>query len=147
MKVYDYILDNLPYGQEFKFVKKINLISETNIATEVEYSSSSFYHSSHFLNNPVVPGVIITESIAQSALVSHVYYLDNINNFLNGSKLCLFSNFAIEFLQPPSFDKTYFVRSEKVYFRDNTFKARASLFDVYDNILANFTGILKIVSQ
>lgn len=139
------IVDNLPYGDSFKFIKKIISIDQVNIITEVLFSSNSFYYNSHFINNPVVPGVIITEAIGQSALMSHVYFIVGMDMLNTESKKCFLSNIQVEFIKSPEFDKPYYVKGEKKFFRNNLFRSNAVLMDEDEVIYAQFTGTLKLI--
>jgi 3-hydroxyacyl-[acyl-carrier-protein] dehydratase len=141
----DLIIKSLPYGNDFLFVKKIVSIDEHKIVAEVFYPSDSFFYSSHFKDNPVVPGVIITESIGQSALVAHIYFIMGIESFVKESKKCVLTNVQVDFFQSPQFDTTYYVRGEKVFFRNNFFRTNAVLVNENDDLIAQFNGSLKVV--
>ncbi len=141
----DNIVENLPYGDSFKFIKKIISVDDKNIITEVLFSSDSFFYSSHFINNPVVPGVIITEAIGQSALVSHVYFIVGLDSFISQSKKCFLTDIKVEFINTPKFDKSYFVKGESVFFRNNLFRSNAILVDENEVIYAQFSGTLKVI--
>lgn len=141
----DKIVDNLPYGDSFKFVKQILSVDDTNITTEVFFSSKSFFYDAHFIKNPVVPGVIITEAIGQSALVSHVYFIVGLDLFISKSKKCFLTDINVEFINTPKFDKPYFVKGKKIFFRNNLFRSNAVLVDEDEVIYAQFSGTLKVI--
>ena len=141
----DKILENLPYGNSFLFIKKIVSVDRSSIITEVNYPSTAFFYSSHYVNNPVVPGVIITESIGQSALMSHLYFLMGVESFVCKSLKCFLTDIHVEFLDSPKFDTIYMVKSEKKFFRNNLFRATAILVDNNNNIYAQFNGSLKVI--
>lgn len=141
----DLILKSLPYGKDFLFVNKIVSVDFKKIETEVKFSSSSFFYSSHFKNNPIVPGVIITESIGQSALVAHLYYILGLDFFTNGTKKFVLTNIQVDFFQSPEFDLTYFVKGENVFFRNNFFRSNAVLVNEKDDLIAQFNGSLKVI--
>ena len=63
------ILDLLPYKSSFRFVDEITAIDENGVTGNYTLREHSFFYEDHFPNNPVTPGVIITEIMAQIGLV------------------------------------------------------------------------------
>ena len=67
--MYDDILDLLPYKSSFRFVDQISFLSMDEVRGEYTLKSDSFFYADHFPGNPVTPGVIITEIMAQIGVV------------------------------------------------------------------------------
>src|ERR1700743_3092066 len=65
----NHILNHLPYKSSFRFVDNISLLSEDEVKGEYTLKQDSFFYEDHFAGNPVTPGVIITEIMAQIGLV------------------------------------------------------------------------------
>src|ERR1700749_3407052 len=65
----NHILNHLPYKSSFRFVDNISLLSENEVRGEYTLKQDSFFYEDHFAGNPVTPGVIITEIMAQIGLV------------------------------------------------------------------------------
>ena len=65
----NHILSHLPYKSSFRFVDNILLLSEDEVRGEYTLKEDAFFYEDHFAGNPVTPGVIVTEIMAQIGLV------------------------------------------------------------------------------
>src|SRR5450755_2405848 len=63
------ILKYLPYKSSFLFVDNISALGLDGVTGDYTLKKGSFFYEDHFPNNPVTPGVIITEIMAQIGLV------------------------------------------------------------------------------
>jgi len=128
MTVSDKILSQLPYEHPFLFVDEIVRVSDSEIAGHYTYREDEFFYRGHFKNNPVTPGVILLETMAQIALVSHVI-------FLTGAiepaevKLMAFTSAEVQFLKPVFPGEKVLVQGKLVYFRMGKIKSEVLLFD------------------
>src|SRR6185436_13378438 len=73
--MYDHILDLLPYKSSFRFVDEITSLDENSVTGNYTLKRDSFFYEDHFPGNPVTPGVIVTEIMAQIGLVVLGIYL------------------------------------------------------------------------
>ena len=78
------IISKLPYSKPFLFVDKILEINENGVVGEFTFDENLEFYKGHFKDNPVTPGVILTEVMAQIGLVClGIFILKNeINNNL-----------------------------------------------------------------
>ena len=70
------IKDLIPHRTPFLFVDKCQIIEPGKKGiSERFFSENEYFFQGHFPNNPIVPGVIIVEAMAQTAgiVVSHQY--------------------------------------------------------------------------
>ena len=70
------IKDLIPHRSPFLFVDKCKIIDPGKKGISERYfSENEYFFQGHFPNNPIVPGVIIVEAMAQTAgiVVSHQY--------------------------------------------------------------------------
>src|SRR5579871_5441933 len=65
----NHILNHLPYKSSFRFVDHISELSEDGVVGDFTLKEDAFFYEDHFEGNPVTPGVIITEIMAQIGLV------------------------------------------------------------------------------
>ena len=65
----NHILNHLPYKSSFRFVDNIISLNEDEVIGEYTLKPDSFFYEDHFAGNPVTPGVIVTEIMAQIGLV------------------------------------------------------------------------------
>jgi 3-hydroxyacyl-[acyl-carrier-protein] dehydratase len=124
------IISKLPYQEPFLFVDKIVEVSETSILGNYTFKASSWFYKGHFKNNPITPGVILTECAAQIGLASFGLFLlskeENLD--LKEVKLAMTST-QIEFLKPVLPNEKVTVEAEKIYFRFNKLKCAVKMFN------------------
>ncbi len=128
MTASDKILSLLPYEQPFLFVDGINKVSDSEIEGHYTFKEDEFFYRGHFKNNPVTPGVILLETMAQIALVSHVIFLAGAAE-LSEVKLMAFTSAEVAFLKPVFPGETVVVQGTLVYFRMGKIKSEVLLFD------------------
>lgn len=121
------IISNLPYSKPFLFVDEILSISENGVEGSYTFDENLDFYKGHFKDNPVTPGVILTETMAQIGVVClGIYLLDS--NFNSDTKIALTSS-EIEYLKPVFPNEKVLVISEKVYFRFGKLKCKVKMFD------------------
>jgi 3-hydroxyacyl-[acyl-carrier-protein] dehydratase len=69
------IIAKLPYSKPFLFVDELISISENGVEGTYFFSPELDFYKGHFVNNPVTPGVILTEAMAQIGVVCLGIYL------------------------------------------------------------------------
>ncbi|MGS0747134.1 3-hydroxyacyl-ACP dehydratase FabZ family protein [Halpernia sp. GG3] len=126
------ILKKLPYSQPFLFVDEIISINENGVEGNFTFNENLDFYKGHFKNNPITPGVILTECMAQIGLVCLGIYL--IENVTEKSLVALTST-QIEFLKPVYPNEKVTVRSEKIYFRFNKLKCKVLMKNQEDEIV------------
>lgn len=129
------ILNKLPYSEPFLFVDEILSVSAEGIVGEYTFKSDAYFYEGHFKNNPVTPGVILTECMAQIGLVCFGIFLLNNENILDKTAFAL-SNTEIDFYLPVFPDEKVKVISEKIYFRFNKLKCKVKMLNAKDEIVA-----------
>src|SRR6195952_5971388 len=67
--MYKNILNLLPYKSSFRFVDHISSLDADGVVGEFTLKDDAFFYQDHFAGNPVTPGVIVTEIMAQIGLV------------------------------------------------------------------------------
>ena len=113
---FTHIIDALPYKRPFLFVDNITHINEDGVIGDYKIREDEYFFEGHFPGNPVVPGVILTEIMAQIGLVSLALYLfDNKNE--TDKVLPAFSSAKIDFLSLVVPGDHLTVESKKIYFR------------------------------
>ena len=65
---FDKIVANLPYGDGFKFVDHILEMDEEHVIGVYRFRENEYFYRHHFVNNPITPGVILIECMAQIGL-------------------------------------------------------------------------------
>lgn len=119
------IISKLPYSKPFLFVDEIIQINENGVEGSYTFDENSDFYKGHFINNPVTPGVILTEVMAQIGVVCLGIFLLN-NNFNKENTIALTST-NIEFLKPVFPKEKVIVISEKIYFRFGKLKCKVKM--------------------
>lgn len=121
------ILSKLPYAKPFLFVDEIIRIDENGVEGAFTFDENLDFYKGHFKNNPVTPGVILIEVMAQIGLVCLGLFL--LNDKLNKEASIALTSSEIEFLKPVFPKEKVTVISEKIYFRFGKLKCKVSMFN------------------
>ncbi|MFV8360693.1 3-hydroxyacyl-ACP dehydratase FabZ family protein [Flavobacterium sp. LS1P3] len=119
------IISKLPYSKPFLFVDEIVQINENGVEGTYTFDENLDFYKGHFKDNPITPGVILTEVMAQIGLVClGIFLLDD--SFNKTTSIALTSN-EIEFLKPVFPKEKVTVISEKIYFRFGKLKCKVRM--------------------
>ena len=124
------ILTKLPYAKPFLFVDELVHIDENGAEGTFTFNPDLDFYNGHFKDNPVTPGVILTETMAQIGVVCLGIFLLG-NDFNARSRVALTSS-EIEYLKPVYPNEKVTVVSEKVYFRFGKLKCKVKMFNAKD---------------
>ena len=69
------VLEAVPQREPFRFVDEILDIDEKHIRAAVTFRPEADFYRGHFPGNPITPGVILLESMAQAGVVAQGIYL------------------------------------------------------------------------
>lgn len=126
------IIAQLPYKAPFLFVEELLEVNSDGIKGTYTFPANAFFYQGHFKNNPVTPGVILTETMAQIGVVCLGIYLnskiENKEIVGNNSKIALTSN-VIDFFLPVYPNEKVTVVSDKVYYRFQKLKCKVKMFN------------------
>lgn len=130
------IINRLPYQKPFLFVNGIDAISEAGITGHYTFKADESFYKGHFKNNPITPGVILTECMAQIGLVClGIYLLRNALSETVKPKIALTSH-QMDFYLPVLPNQKVTVVSEKEVFRFNKLKCNVKLFNAKNELVA-----------
>lgn len=139
------IIQLLPYQSPFLFVEELAGISENSIEGFYTFKDDEYFYEGHFKNNPLTPGVILTETMAQIGVVCLGIYLLK-DQILEAQKpqIALTSN-EIDFFLPVFPKEKVKVVSEKLYFRFNKLKCKVQMFNEKEELVCRGTisGMIK----
>jgi 3-hydroxyacyl-[acyl-carrier-protein] dehydratase len=123
------IIQQLPYQKPFLFVDALTVIAENGVTGNYKFKENEFFYEGHFKKNPITPGVILVETMAQIGLVCLGIYL--LKDEISGAKkpqIALTSH-QVDFFIPVLPSEKVTVVSEKEYFRFNKLKCRVQMFN------------------
>jgi 3-hydroxyacyl-[acyl-carrier-protein] dehydratase len=149
--MYKDILNHLPYKSSFRFVDTITELGEDGVVGEYTLKPDSFFYEDHFVGNPVTPGVIITEIMAQIGLVVLGIFLLSQDSGAyensNEATFPLFTSTEVSFHKMVLPGEKVRVVSKKQYFRFSKLKCYVEMWDSSNDLIAKgmFSGIVKKV--
>lgn len=125
----DDILSSLPYTHPFLFVDKIIHIDENGVTGTFRFTEDSYFYRGHFKDNPVTPGVILTECMAQTGVVCLGIFLLQNNEADNKISKMAMSSSEVNFFSPVYPGEEVMVVSKKEYFRFNKLKCAVEMYN------------------
>ena len=128
------ILAAIPHRAPFRFIDEILEVDERHIVAAYRFPEDADFYRGHFPGNPVTPGVILLETMAQAAVVAHGIYLVGLGGLggLRGDRtdtrmLTLFTDATVEFTGLVRPGQRVVTRGEKKVFRRNFLRASAEM--------------------
>ena len=143
---YPEIIAKLPYQHPFLFVGEILEVDENGISGTYTYEAAHNFYKGHFKDNPVTPGVILTETMAQIGLVAFgIYLLDKSGNTTAELKIALTSS-EMNFFKPVFPGEKVLVKSTKEYFRFSKLKCKVAMFNENGDLVCRgkIAGMMNI---
>ena len=120
------IIQALPFSEPFLFVDEIIQADGKGITGAYRFRPESFFYKGHFKGNPVTPGVILTETMAQIGLVClGIWLLQQEKRSFEG--MVALSNTNVDFFKAVIPGERVVVTSKKEYFRFNKLKCHVKM--------------------
>jgi 3-hydroxyacyl-[acyl-carrier-protein] dehydratase len=92
----DYVKDYLPHRDPMLFIDRVTKLEENSITIESDVNPEAAYFKGHFPGMPIMPGVLIVETVAQAGAL-----LVSLTRGLSEDKFIAFSNVdAVKFRRP-----------------------------------------------
>lgn len=131
------LLSKLPYSHPFLFVDEILEINDNQVTGSYTFPEDSWFYKGHFKDNPVTPGVILTECMAQIGVVClGIFLLSKGNNLKDFQDLKIgMSSTEVDFYKPVFPGGSVKIISTKEYFRFNKLKCSVEMFDAEENLV------------
>ena len=122
----DQVLAKLPQQPPFRFLDRIVELSQDHIVAERRFFEQEYFYKGHFPGDPVTPGVLLIETMAQAGLVALGIYLLECER--PGVKMrTLFSDCAIDFVDVVRPGELVTVHAQKIFWRRNKLKSQVEL--------------------
>ena len=137
------ILKKLPYSTPFLFVDDLVSVDENGVTGSFTFKKDLDFYNGHFKDNPITPGVILIETMAQIGLVCLGIFL--VGNDLTEETQIGLTLTEIEFLKPVFPGEKVTVISEKIYFRFNKLKCKVKMINEKSEIVCEgiIAGIIR----
>ena len=139
------IIKLLPYQQPFLFVDELTMISNEGITGDYTFKPNEYFYKGHFKNNPITPGVILTECMAQIGVVCLGIFIlkEEISNEKN-LQIALTSS-QIDFFLTVFPNEKVTVISEKEVYRFNKLKCKVKMLNEKNELVCRgvISGMIK----
>lgn len=139
------IIKLLPYQQPFLFVDALTEISNKGITGNYTFKATEYFFKGHFKNNPVTPGVILTECMAQIGVVCLGIYMLNEEQSIEKDLQIALTSSQIDFFLPVFPNEKVTVISEKEFYRFNKLKCKVKLLNEKNELVCRgvISGMIK----
>lgn len=148
--MFDDIIQYLPYKSSFLFVDHITALDADGATGDYTLKGDSFFYEDHFVNNPVTPGVIITEIMAQIGVVVLGIYLVKSGNTtekvtMDEHSFPLLTSTDVSFYKMVLPGEKVIVTSKKLYFRFGKLKCAIEMRNGASELIAKgiFSGMIR----
>ena len=121
------VLERVPQQPPFRFIDEIISLDEEQIVGAYRFREDEYFYRGHFPGRPIIPGVILIETMAQIGVVAFGMYLlacqKNIRPSQLNGPLSLFSLAdGIEFKGIVKPGERVIVKGKKIYMRKGALK-------------------------
>lgn len=123
------VLQLVPQQTPFRFIDEIIELSNDGIVSSYTFKEDETFYAGHFPGNPITPGVILLETMAQTGVVAYGIYLasqqmsrDEIQKILT-----VFTEAEVEFSGIVRPGDRVIIRAKKQYFRRLKLKVEAEI--------------------
>ena len=123
------LLDRLPQQAPFRFVDEIVSVDDERIEARYRWRPEADFYRGHFPGNPVTPGVLLIESMAQAGLVALGLYLlwKETPPEVAEKLITVFADANVEFTGKVMPGDRVKIHGEKVYFRRRKLRSQCEM--------------------
>ena len=139
------IIAKLPYKYPFLFVDEIIAIDEDTVLGSYTFPNTLPFYDGHFENNPITPGVILIEAMAQIGVVCLGIYLSKDEELSNNNFQIAMTSSNVDYFVPVLPDERVTVKSQKEYFRFNKLKCKVEMYNDKEQLVCRgvIAGMVK----
>jgi 3-hydroxyacyl-[acyl-carrier-protein] dehydratase len=135
------LLELLPQREPFRFIDEIVEVDEEHIVARYTFRPDADFYRGHFPGNPITPGVLLIESMAQTGVVALGIYLVARARGVEEVRrvLTVFTDVSAEFSGVVRPGDTVTISARKVFFRRMKLRAEVEMHKADGSLVASAT--------
>lgn len=130
-KIIEEVLLMIPQQRPFRFIDNILEMDEDHVVGTYRFRENEYFYEGHFPEQPVTPGVILIETMAQTGVVAFGIYLlmqqgmsvDQIDKLV--TLFAMVDDCEFDGIVNPG--ENVLIKGEKIYFRRGNLRAKVSI--------------------
>ena len=138
------ILEFIPQQKPFRFVDEILEANNSKVVAAYRFRHEEWFYPGHFPGNPLTPGVILIETMAQAGLAVMAIYIQLEQGLeeseIRGKNLLFATADNVEFFSPVKPGDRVIVNATKIYFKRGTLKSHVEARNENGTLVC--TGVL-----
>ena len=140
------IIAKLPYRHPFLFVDEIIEVDDDGITGSYWFDPKLDFYKGHFIDHPITPGVILTETMAQIGLVAFGIYLQSETEQVDREVQIALTSSEVDFYKPVLPGEKVIVKSKKDYFRFKKMKCSVEMWNADQELVCRgkIAGMIDI---
>jgi 3-hydroxyacyl-[acyl-carrier-protein] dehydratase len=133
------LLELLPQQEPFRFVDEIVEVDDEHIVARYTFRPDADFYRGHFPGNPITPGVLLIESMAQTGVVALGIYLVARARGVEEVRrvLTVFTDVSAEFSGVVRPGDTVTISARKVFFRRMKLRAEVEMHKADGSLVAS----------
>ena len=135
------VLELLPQQEPFRFVDEILELDAEHIVSRYTFRPEADFYRGHFPGNPITPGVLLIEAMAQTGVVALGIYLVGSERGRDEVRrvLTVFTDVTAEFSGVVRPGDTVTISARKVFFRRMKLRAEVEMRSADGTLVATAT--------
>ena len=122
------VLDLIPQQDPFRFIDDILELDDDHIVGTYRFDPGAEFYHGHFPGNPVTPGVILVESLAQVGIVGlGIYLLAQEREADTAKMMALFTDVNVEFAGIVNPGDRVTITAEKIFYRRRKLRSKVEM--------------------
>jgi len=125
----DEVLAAVPHAPPFRFIDEILELDDEHILAAYRFREDADFYRGHFPANPITPGVLLVEAMAQAGVVALAIYLFAKQSSLDEARrlVSVFTDATVEFSGIVKPGERVLIRGRKVFFRRGKLRAETAM--------------------
>jgi len=135
------VLALLPQQEPFRFVDEIVEVDDEHIVSRYTFRPDADFYRGHFPGNPITPGVLLIEAMAQTGVVALGIYIVGRERGIEEVRrvLTVFTDVTAEFSGVVRPGDTVTIRAKKVFFRRMKLRSEVEMRTADGTLVATAT--------